>query len=204
MARKYKKPPIAEAICEFRFQSDLPWDLATYGLLFEKLRDDLPKRKQTSSLEATTPSAGPDGVEQQWVQVDRLQLLQEDEKAIVQISPNALSINRLRPYTSWEEFLPLVQKSLAAYQEVADPKGFQQITLRYINRMDFGSSVELEDYFEFYPFVGQGLPQNFGSFIVGIQTALEEGRDVLQMQLSSTTPDEPNTVSMVLDLVYFS
>lgn len=203
MARRYEHPPVDEAICEFRFESDSPWDLTIPGLLYEELRDDLPERRPTSVVEATTRSAGPAGIEQRLVQVDRLQLLGEDEKTVVQVGPNFLAINRLRPYIGWATFLPLVTKSLTAYQEVAKPKGFEQISVRYINRFNFDSPVELEKYFDFYPFVGQGLPQDFGSFIVGIQTAFDEGRDVLQMQMSSTTPEKPDTISIALDLLHF-
>lgn len=203
MARRYKYPPVDEAICEFRFESDSPWDLTVPGLVYEKLRADLPKREPTSALEATTRQAGPDTIEQQWVQVDRLRLLSEDEKTVAQISPHLLAVNRLRPYTGWEEFLPLVGKSLTAYQEVANPKGLQQISVRYINRITLEDPVELEDYFEFYPFVGQKLPQNLNSFIVGIQSTFNEGRDVLQMQMTSNVPNEPNTIAVVLDLLYF-
>jgi uncharacterized protein (TIGR04255 family) len=123
MARRYKEPPVIEAICEFRFLPDPPWDLAIPGLLYSELRNDLPKRRQTSSLEATTRPAEPDGIEQQWVRIEKLQLIQEDEKAIVQVSPYLLAVNRLRPYPGWEQFLPLVSKSLSAYKEVANPKG---------------------------------------------------------------------------------
>ena len=203
MARRYKNPPVTEAICEFRFQPDPPRDSAIPGLLYSKLRDDLPKRRQATALEGTTRPAEPGGIEQQWVQVEKLQLMQEDEKAIVQVSPYLLAVNRLRPYPGWGQFLPLVEKALFAYQEVADPKGLQQITVRYINRFNFESAVRLEDYFEFYPFMGENLPQEFGSFIVGIQTVFEDGRDVLQMQMSTVVPDEPGTNSMALDLIYF-
>lgn len=203
MARRYEHPPVDEAICEFRFDPDSPWDLAIPGLVYEKLRGDLPKRQPTSALEATTRQAGPDTIEQQWVQVDRLRLLSEDEKTVAQISPHLLAVNRLRPYTGWEEFLPLVAKSLTAYQEVANPEGLQQISVRYINRFNFKDPLELEDFFDFYPFVGQRLPQNLSSFIVGIQSTFDEGRDVLQMQMTSNMPDDWSTVSIVLDLFYF-
>ena len=185
-------------MCEFRFESDSPWDVAIPGLLVEKLSGDLPKRRQASTLETTTRPVA-DGIEQQVMPVNWLQLWQEDEKATVQIAPNLLSVNRLAPYSGWENFLPLVQKALGAYRTVASPKGFEQITLRYINRISFEGGVHLEDYFDLYPFVGQGLPQNLASFIVGAQVLFEEERDVLQMQMSSSLSGTP---SVVLDLIY--
>lgn len=200
--RRYKNPPLEEAICEFRFESEPPWDVAIPGLLVERLSSDLPLRRQASKLETTTRPIA-DGIEQQCTPVNWLQLWQKDEKATVQVAPNLLSVNRLAPYPGWENFLPLVKKSLSEYREVANPKGFEQITLRYINRISFENSIELEDYFDFYPFVGQGLPQDFGSFIVGMQSVFEEGRDVLQMQMSSVASSTPDTLLIVLDLIYF-
>ena len=196
--RRYKNPPLDEAICEFRFESGSPWDVAVPGLLVERMSDDLPVRRQASTLETATRPVQ-DGIEQQVTPISWLQLWQEDEKATVQVAPNLLSVNRLAPYPGWENFLPLVEKSLSEYRAVANPKGFERITLRYINRISFEGVMQLEDYFDFYPFVGQRLPQHLESFFVGAQVAFEGGRDVLQMQMSSLS----GAPSIVLDLLYF-
>ncbi|MGC8838175.1 MAG: hypothetical protein ACP5UM_07135 [Anaerolineae bacterium] len=37
MGRKYKDPPLMEAVCEFRLAADSPWDLTIPGLIYEKL-----------------------------------------------------------------------------------------------------------------------------------------------------------------------
>lgn len=201
--RRYKNPPLDEAICEFRFESGSPWDVAIPGLLFQKLSSDFPKRRQASTLEATARPVS-DGSEAQLTSVNWLQLWQEDEKAVVQVGANHLSINRLAPYPGWEEFLPLVEKSLKGYKEVAQPSSLQQTTVRYINRIGFEGPIRLEEYFDFYPFLGPGLPQDLGSFIVGFQAAYEEGRDALQVQMSSVGSDESGTPSILLDLLYFT
>ena len=44
MGRQYNSPPIKEAICEFRFRSETPWDLAVPGLIYAELKDDFPRR----------------------------------------------------------------------------------------------------------------------------------------------------------------
>jgi uncharacterized protein (TIGR04255 family) len=203
MGRKYKSPPLIEALCEFRFEPRSPWDLAIPGLIYEKLSDTFPKRRQAKAYE-TMVAAGPEGIQQQVVQTDRLQFLRDDEKALIQVGPHLLAVNHLKPYPTWEGFLPLIRKGLDAYRKVADPKGFQRIGLRYINRMDFPESrIELEQFFEFYPFVGQQLPQDFGPFIIGVQIPFEDGRDILRLQMTSGVPDKPDAVSVVLDLEYF-
>ncbi|MDE2060685.1 MAG: TIGR04255 family protein [candidate division NC10 bacterium] len=202
MSRKYKQPPIIEAVCEFRFESGSPWDLAVPGLLYEKLRDSFPIRRPTKAFEATV-AAGAEGIQQHVLQRDQSRFLRTDERALIQIGPHLLAINHLKPYPSWAVFRSMIRKALDAYREVADPKGFQRIGLRYINRFDFSDTrAQLERFFEFYPSVGQQL-LDYTDFIMGIQVPFEDGRDILRLQMTSAVPDKPDSVSVVLDLDYF-
>lgn len=203
MDRRYKNPPIIEALCEFRFEPGVPWDLAIPGLVYEKIRENFPKRRQAKALEVSV-AASPEGVEQQVKTTDRMQFLREDEKALIQVDRDLLAVNHLKPYPTWREFLPLIRQGFNAYCEVASPKGIRRIGLRYINRIEIpGQRIELEDYFELRPFVGSELPQEFGSFIVGIQIPCEDSRDTLRLQLVNATIETPNAVAVMLDLDYF-
>lgn len=203
MGRKYENPPIVEALCEFQFEPVPTWDLAMPGLIYDKVRDSFPKRRQVRGLEVAL-STTPKGVEQQVTTTGRVQFLREDEKAFVQVGPNLLAVNHLKPYPTWDNFLPLIQKGFEVYCEVVGPEAIHRIGLRYINRIEIpGERVELEDYFQFRPFVGGKLPQDFGPFIVGIQLPYEDSRDVLRIQLTSARVDTPDTVAIMLDLDYF-
>lgn len=203
MGRRYNNPPIIEALCELRFEPSLPWDLAIPGLVYERVRDDFRKRRQVRAFE-TSVSASPEGLEQQVRTTDRIQFLREDERALIQVGPDLLAVNHLKPYPTWQEFLPLIQTSFSAYCEAANPKGIRRIGLRYINRIEVpGPSIEMEDHFLFYPFVGPNLPQEHGPFIVGIQIPYEGTRDVLRLQLTNATTETPDIVPVMLDLDYF-
>jgi uncharacterized protein (TIGR04255 family) len=201
MGRRYKNPPIAEALCEFQFEPDSPWDLTMPGLIYEQVRDTFPKRRQARVLDLGI-LASPEAVEQVRA-MDRMQFLRQDEKALVQVGPHFLAVNHLEPYPSWEEFLPLIERGLRAYCDVANPKDIHRIGLRYINRIKFAEQrIDLEDYFEFYPFVGPNLPQLFGPFIVGIQIAYDD-RDILKLALTMAHTETPDTIALMLDLDYF-
>jgi uncharacterized protein (TIGR04255 family) len=205
VGKKYRNPPIIEALCEFRFEPGTPWDwdLVTPGLVYERIRETFPKRRQLKAF-ALSIAAGPRGVEHHEVNPDRIQFLREDEKALIQLGPHLLAVNHLKPYPTWQEFLPLIRQGFDAYLAAANPKGIQRIGLRYINRIELpGERVELADYFEFRPFVGERLPQEYGPFIVGIQIPFENARDALRLQLASATVERPGTVAVVLDLDYF-
>lgn len=203
MGRRYKNPPIVEALCEFQFEPDSPWDLVIPGLIYEEVRDTFPKRRQARVLDLSI-LAGPEEVEQQVRTMDRMQFLREDEKALIQVGPHFLSVNHLELYPSWEEFLPLIKMGLKAYRDVAGPKNMHRIGLQYINRIEFaGQRIDLADYFEFRPFIGPNLPQEHGPFRVGLQVPYENSRDILKIELKSTTRTKPDTIATMLDLDYF-
>jgi uncharacterized protein (TIGR04255 family) len=202
MGKRYRNPPVIEALCEFRFEPSAPWDLAIPGLVYEKIREGFPKRRQAKVFEVSL-AAGPTGVEQRVLPTDRMQFLREDEKALIQVDRDLLAVNHLRPYPTWQEFLPLIRQGFDAYRQVASPKGVRRIGVRYINRIEIpGQRLELEDYFEFRPFVGLNLPQEFGPFIVGIQASFENSRDSLRLQMASAAIEAPDTVAFMLDLDY--
>ena len=203
MGSKYKNPPIIEALCEFQFAPDSPWDLVKPGLVYEKVRDTFPKRRQARQLSVGI-SASREGVEQEVRTTDRVQFLREDEKALVQVGPHLLAVNHLKPYPSWQEFLPLIERGLRAYCDVVGPESIHRVGVRYINRFEVaGQRFELEDYVEFRPFVGPNLPKEHGPFIVGIQVPYEGSRDILKIQLTSARVETLDTAAMMLDLDYF-
>lgn len=202
MGRKYKNAPIIEALCEFQFSPTSPWDLAIPGLVYEKIQRDFPKRRQVKHLDVDV-SAKSEGVEQEVRTTDRIQFLRHDEKALIQVSQNLLAVNHLRPYPTWEGFLPLIRKGFDAYYEVAKPVSIQRIGLRYINRIELpGPKVKLEDYLAFYAFLGPDLPQDHGPFIVGVDIPYENERDGLRLQMSSANSQKPGMLAILLDLDY--
>jgi uncharacterized protein (TIGR04255 family) len=203
MGRKYKEPPIVEAVCEFRFQPEHPWDITIPGLVFEKIQKDFPNRETRKEFAiGISPTA--EGVQQQVITADRIRFLSQDGKEMVQVGPDLLAVNRLRPYISWEAFKPVIEKGFKAYTDSAKPKGIQRIGLRYINRIEIpGERIRLEDYFEFYPYIGDKLPQEVGPFITGIQIGYEQLRDMLKVLLVSVITSDPQKIGVSLDLDYF-
>lgn len=201
MSRVYKKPSVIEALCEFRFNQDRPWDLTIPGLIYEKVRTTFPIRRQqpqmqiTISTEPITTSAAPLGM---------AQFLRKDEKALIQIAPYILSINQLAPYPTWLKFRNLITKGLQAYRDVANPGSISRIGLRYINHIQLlEAEPDLASYFEFRPFMGPQLPQNYGAFIVGAHFIYHDSRDYLKVQLSDAVSPNPQHPIMALDLDYF-
>jgi len=203
--KRYKNSPIIEAVCEIQFEEHSPWDGTTPGLVYEKVKSMFPIRRQatriTLGVTATSEEVGP-----QLGTIQLTQFFRKDEKALIQVGPNVLSINVLKPYPSWRKFLPLINKGLTAYLDVAEPQSIQRIGLRYINHINISSqSIKLEDYFEFRPFVGPNLPQDYGAFGLGIQIPYQDSKDMLSLQIGSLP--NPNIsvdqATLILSLDYY-
>jgi len=197
--RKYKNSPIGEAVCELRIIPGSPWDLAVPGLVYERLKKTFPKRRQVKTVGATLTGGAVTTVE-----VERLQFMQEDEKALVVIGKDVLAVSRLNPYPGWETYRPMILDAFTAYKEITNPTSFQRLGLRYVNQVNFKEDrIQLEDFFEFYPFVGKLLPQDHGTFIVGIELPFTGGRDNLRLQLATNPAAPGSKLSLTLDLDYF-
>jgi len=202
MGRKYKNPPIIEALCEFRFEPGEEWDITFPGLFYEKVKDDFPKKRVSRRMQIRAIPVAEESYIQQEI-IGFIQFLREDGKALVQIAPNLLSVNHLKPYPTWNEFRPIILDNLGKYKEVANPKGVMRIGLRYINQIELPmESVELKEFFNFYPHLGGELPQEHGSFVVGVQLMYENERDVLKLELASAGVEREGGLAKRLDLDY--
>ena len=123
-----------------------------------------------------------------------------DESGYIALAPNRLSVHHFRPYPSWACFSGIINEVAKAYQDLLKPTKIQRIGLRYINDIDLGqTSYELEESFNFYPFVGQDLPQTLTGFQCLVQCDFEDDRDSLTLKIAAP----PQTSQVVLDLDYF-
>jgi len=51
MGKKYKNPPIVEALCEFQFVPGQPWDITIAGMLYERIKDEFPIKQQHAEVQ---------------------------------------------------------------------------------------------------------------------------------------------------------
>jgi uncharacterized protein (TIGR04255 family) len=205
VSRRYGKPPIVEAVCEFRFDPSSPWDLAIPGLLYETLKERFPQREPVRAIESAV-QVGEPGIYQTVAATDRVRFRSHRGDALVQVGQHFLSLNHFTPYPTWERFRPMAADLLTAYRSVAYPSGITRVGLRYINRITVPvqPSVELEDYFNFFPgMVGPLRNLDYVSFLVGVQLPFEKERDALRLQFTSDEPEDAATGSVLLDLDYF-
>ena len=166
MGRRYKNPPIVEALCEFEFISSQPWDLTIPGLIYEKVKDEFPDKRQQIGIGVQLKPTEKGFEHKVEPTPPRIQFYKRDKTALIQVAPDLLVVNQLKPYMTWAKFKPMILDSLQKYRDIANPKGFKRVGLRYINKINIkAETIELSDYFDFYPYIPKNLPQLHISFL---------------------------------------
>ena len=187
MAKVYKFPPITEAVCEFRFEPSQTWDSTFFGLIYDRLKRDFPKKQQEAGVKFEVGQQ-PAGMLQQVVSAapPRMKFLSDDERSLVQLASDVISINKLKPYDKWENFKAVILRSLAAYNEVNNPKGIRRIGIRYINRIEIPETqVQIEDYLTAVPRLPEQIPQIYHVWLQRVEVPFPRINGLLILQSGS-------------------
>ncbi|PMQ01057.1 MAG: hypothetical protein CBR30_07760 [Dictyoglomus sp. NZ13-RE01] len=202
MGRRYKNPPVVEALCEFEFIPDREWDMTIPGLVYEKVRKEFPEKTQDMGI-GIQLKPSEKGIEQIIEPTPpRLKFIKTDKTALIQIAPHIFVINQLKPYPNWEIFKKMILDNFNVYKEIANPKGLKRIGLRYINNFKFSNSIELSDYFRYYPLIPEGLPKTYSTFLTRVEFPYEEGNENLILSFATVIPEKKEALSLVLDIDY--
>lgn len=165
MGQKLKNPPIVEALCEFRFDPSLPWDWTIPGRLFDKIGEEFSERSQVQGL-GVQIQVGPGTPPATYVRAgpERVQLKRPDGSAMVQVGPNLLAVNHLRPYPDWATFRGLILRVFKDYCDVTQAASLNRIGLRYINQIPLAKLVEIRDLITLKPPLKGPLDSPLGGF----------------------------------------
>lgn len=199
----YNNDPIAEVICEFHFEQNPENDTSIVpGQLYEVLKSQFPKHQKAmrSNIGIT---ASQSYISHQLETRPITQFRNEQENAIIQSGDDTLIVNHLKKYPGWDKFSKIVENAYKCYIKKAQPRRITQITLRYINLIHIPSpTIKFVDYFNFLPFLGEGLPQEMSSFFIGIKVLKENGRDLLGFHLTNTDSENDEETAAILDINY--
>jgi uncharacterized protein (TIGR04255 family) len=134
-----------------------------------------------------------------------MQFLRSDERALLQVGPDLLTVNHLKPYPSWTAFKEMIVRALKVYREVAAPKGIRRIGLRYINKIEIPKTrVEIEDYLLAVPQVPEAVPQVFARFVQRVEIMFEQANGLLILQTGSVQQEAGTETAFMLDLDFIT
>jgi len=179
-----------------------PWDLTVPGRFYDMVKSDYPNSEQQTRVDFEFRQGDLKEASAGLRTTPITRLLSKDGKALVQIGPDTLSINKLKPYKTWPDYFSSIKKILKIYNSTFHPKGYKRIGLKYVNKIDFDQKmIEPEDYFNIYPVVPKELAEDYFNLRMHAELPYDE-TDRMILQLILVPPSRPDQISMVLDLDY--
>ena len=213
--RRYKNPPIEEALCEFRFEPGMGWDPTIPGKLQVELGNEYtgkPRQERLVEVELGSKEGSPPNLRLH-EGLEKVQLVKENGKRMVGIGPDILSIHMLHPYqdtsnpqaSGWDEFEPRISAALAAYRSISEPTGVRRIGVRYINKIIIPQkSVRIEDYLRCALPDISGLPDRLNNFMSRIDCVYEDGVHLVLSQGPVNAPLDHVAFLLDLDVIWES
>ena len=197
--RKYRKPPITEAVIDIRVRGDQAIPVTSLEQIGHLEKERYPTRLEgvqivqefefEPSKEARKTSRTPIG----------FIFKSPDEKQVFQAQVHGFVFSRLRPYDTWETFSREARRLWDEYRDIAKPTAVERLAVRYINRFDFPLPVKsLADYLTVTPEVPPLIsrPGNFLLRLVVPTPSLNATLIVHTVQV----PALNENVGIVLDL----
>lgn len=198
--RSYQNPPIKEVICEIRFSKSSRWDPTIPGVFYERLKEKFPHKNYGKEIETELIFIG-ENLQPKVTLSERAVFENRDKNIIVQIGAHYLAINHIPPYTRWENYLSAILEVLNTYSKISEPEEIEKIELRYINEFPVElfndtDKLELSGYFNFYPYIGNSMEEDFDTFLMSVQKRYDDNVQKIRMANKKE--------SIVLDITFFS
>ncbi len=159
--RSYKRPPVAEAAIELRFENPISQsDLERAAARLEK---EYPISETELAQTVTVDNlAGSATFSSTWQGIKRSSV---DRTDVTIFRTGTLVVGHLAPYRGWEHLFERIKNAwLALARATGENIALSRIGVRYINRVDIpennGDDISLFNYVRFHPQAPEGLIEN--------------------------------------------
>ncbi|MBI4814772.1 MAG: TIGR04255 family protein [Deltaproteobacteria bacterium] len=200
MRRNYPRPPIVEAVIDFRFA---PTNSRT--ALLEALRSALGARyrgtDEQQELIELSAAVRPDTIATSAKRAVHVTFLRSDDSLrLIGCGDGMLSIHVLEPYPGWESFIEQADEAIGVLPETVANQPLRSVAVRYIDRIklsDHGPSME--DILTIMPPRPEPMPKLLSGFHVTTHSRDPDG--TLATLTLASAPREPGSdPSVVFDL----
>jgi uncharacterized protein (TIGR04255 family) len=200
--RRYRKPPVIEALCEIYF-AESAWDDTIPGVFYEHIKNDFPRKQQREIQEAEITLGTIEAKAGVRHLPPWMQFISDDKHRMIQIAKDLLVVNQLHPYPHFEEWEPETYRAVGIYRELTQFQRVSRFGLRYLNRVVIpGDRIRMEDYFMIYPSLPTGIGDAHGSFLVRVEVPQVEQKHNLLITFGTAPQQqtEPHAQVFMLDL----
>lgn len=125
--------------------------------------------------------------------VQAFQLHQEDRAQLIQVRTEGFSFNRLRPYTTLDDYLNEIQNCWTKFVEITRPVQVRAVRLRYINRILLplqNGTLDIQDYIQVCPKLPGNSNLVFSGFLNQHSAIEKDTRNEVSIVLTTQNPEK--------------
>ncbi len=203
--RHLSRAPINEAIIDWRVAPVTPIDQAILKQLADEIGGDYPHLDEQTAFEATLAVAAADGQVSHTANSERKGIhgyvcKSADRLTLVQFRRDGFTLNRLRPYTKWDDIFPEALKHWRRYRAAIGNAPAVRLAVRYINLLPVPTAGDIGDFLTAPPAVPSELPQVVEAF-QSLLVIRDENRDLHARLTQALQPgSRPAEAVVVLDI----
>lgn len=192
MSEPYKRPPIIEAVIEFRCGERIPSSIVDKVRV--RLKQDFPREEELKNYSVKLDfDAGSASVDTESV---GYKMTSRDGVDVRVVNTNSFTISRLAPYLGWDEYFAQVQPAFGMWKRIAlGQKAISRVGLRYVNRIDVPytstGEINLNDYFNLQIAVPQPPLKPLHGFVCQFTSALGKGPEACGVTLNYSGVPSP-------------
>jgi uncharacterized protein (TIGR04255 family) len=203
--RHLKNAPIIEALLDIRVKLAKSFKVEKFETLKSDLSDSYPITERQEFLRQHhlfmkgKPQFSPleEGISGYFYKT-------KDKKEIAQFRRDGFTLNRLHPYTEWDDLIAKTKNLWSLYKKIANPEAVTRLAVRYINNLKlplpFG---DFSEYLCVPPNIPEGLPQAVNNFLNRI-TIYDSTQDIAanitqSLERGAQSPKN-NHIIIILDI----
>lgn len=204
---QYSRAPVIEAVIDIQARFKNEPSQERLDLIYAKIADAFPGKlllhnfairveaNTEGAMSATTPPT-----------FSGYRLTSKTSDRVLKLHPKGITLSHMAPYSQWEVFKSEAIELWSVVSATLEPDNISRYAVRFINRLVLPSDrIELEDYFELYPKLPEGIPQDINGMFVQLKMPQADlppnSEAIINMGLADV--EEPDSVAIMLDLDVF-
>ncbi len=201
--KKYKNPPLTEAVFEIFFTCK-DWSPIVPGLFYNEIKSDFPNISQAPggafgiAFDTSGFQIGPGSN-------DLTQYKSFDNSTIIQLSNGLFTVNKLPHYEGWENYRGVIQSAVASLRKVVKIETINRVGLKAINKIDLKKHTyeNFKGCFNVFPSIPQGILSNdLSSIQLNIETPVVPETEILALLLLTLRKEPKYEAPAMLQLYY--
>lgn len=195
--RPLKNAPITEALIDVRVELPQEFDPAVFEAAHSKLSAQFPnlqrRHKITAQIKVGTQTA-PEA------HLDGIFLRSKDELTIAQFRRDGFTLNRLKPYGSFDELLPNALRLWDMYVNAVQSVKVVRLAVRYINHLQMPQGRPLGEILTLPPEPPPGPLKAMAGFLSRFNLIANDGKVRANLTQAVEATGDPDARSILLDV----